>query len=205
MASQSSGTQQLLSNKLNLLDKYKRQDKRLKWAVGTAGVIIVLLILVLGFATDWTAGLRKDKTTKNGVPVSSALDSAHTSTSGTDSTGTTTDTGSTSTTTRGTTSTTTNSTTNNTTTNNTTNNPNPTPTPTPTPTPSDPLLNLYANADAGNTLGSVQQLANSLGLGNGDCSTDLLIQTCIFNNGSQNVTVKSVVGTGLVTSIVKNF
>ncbi len=197
MASQSSGTQQLLSNKLNLLDKYRRQDTRLKWAISAAGIIIILLILLLGFATDWTSGLRKDKTAVGGTPLSSALDG--TDNNAIDTTGSN-GTGSTSDTTHHTT-----TTTNTTNTTNTTANIPTSPSPTPdTPTPSDPLLSLYSDTSPGDSVNNTLHLASSLGL-NGNCSTDLLIQTCTFNAGSRSVTTKNLLGTGVVSGITKNF
>ncbi|HSX06515.1 MAG TPA: hypothetical protein VLG92_02240 [Candidatus Saccharimonadia bacterium] len=198
MASQS-GTQQLLSNKLNLLDKYKRQDKRLKWVVSIASVVIVLLIILLGFATDWTRGLRKDKTTLGNTPIASTLGSTSDTALNTAGTSGTTNSGSTSDTTHHTTSTTTNTTTNNTTTSTTPPNPG-----SGTPTSPDPLLSLYSDTAPGDSVNNTIHLASSLGLGS-DCSTDVLIQTCTFNAGSRSVTTKNLLGTGLVSSVTKNF
>jgi hypothetical protein len=199
----------------SLLERYKHQDTRLKWALGGAGALIVLLLLLLGFATDWTTGLRKDKTTKDGTPISSNLDALRSQNgtgtngdgSGTGSTGGTGGNGGSSTTPGSNTSTTTNTTTpgssttttnNSTTTNNTT-----TTNPPSTPQPSG-LLSLYANSSVGDSINDILTRGSLLGI-SGQCHTDILIQVCDFVDGDATVTIKNLLGTGLVTSITKNF
>lgn len=201
MAKQKTNTQATVEQKKlkrqqKALEHYKMEGRWLKWAVIAAVVIIVLLLILLGFATDWLTGLHKDKTLKDGTPISSALDSTRspgTASGATDTTGSA-DTATTKTAgqTSDTTSTTT---TNNTTTNNTTDSPT---------APSQGLLGLYTNSSAGDNLDSILQQASNLGI-NGQCQTETVIQTCNFTQGTNTVSVKSLLGSGLVTGVTKNF
>src|ERR1044072_257827 len=146
--------QQRVQRQQHLLDSYRHKETWMKWTIATSALAIVVLLSLLGFATDWTRGLHKDKTAT--TPISSNLDSLHTASDGvapattSDSTN-----GSNNSTTAGTDTTHTNassdrsSTTSNTTTNNSTTTNN-TSTTTDPAAPSDGLLQkLYDDTSAG--------------------------------------------------------
>lgn len=193
------------------------KERLMQWLMVGVVVLLLLLLLFFGYATDWLRGLSKDSAS---TPVTSTLDSAsstntpgsdaaganggatNTGTGATRATGTNTTTNTTTTPGTGTSSTntsrdtsTSNSTTNNsTTTNNTT-----------TPTqPSPGLLSLYADTSAGGDIASVINQAQLLGISK-DCRTDILIQVCNFSDGNLSVTTRNLLGTGIVTSVTKNF
>jgi len=232
----------------HLLEQHKRQNaRRLKWITGCLLVIIVAaLVLLLGSATDWTTGLRKT-VTKDGTPVSNALDSLRTKseTEKTPASDTPLNTnGDTTTNTNSTKTSTDNSATDNPTSpppNNVpagggTNNSNDTnngsgdgnsgnnangkdkkdkkdnknkstkslQVPLSPADPQSALLSLYGSSSAGNNIDDVLHNATQLGI-SGTCSTQLLVQTCTFTQGSNTVTIKNLLGTGIVTSVIKNF
>ncbi len=188
----------------------KKQDHRLKWATGIACVAVLLLLLLLGVATDWTRGL------KSATPITSSLDTLRSSdgtgTSGggsSDTTGSASSTGSggsngtngsngaNDTSGGGSTTTTNSSTTSNT--SSTTNNS------TTTPPPSNGLLSLFADSGVGDNIDNITSKSQILGVSK-NCHTDILVQVCDFSDGSGNtMTVRDIVGTGVVTGITKNF
>jgi hypothetical protein len=201
-----------------LLGSIMRQEQYSKWLLIAIIVLLLLLILFAGYATDWLRGLKKDDTGTTGIktsldsattPNESTADSANSggggSTGGGGTTTTGSNTGSTSTTNTGTTSTareSTSATTNNSTTNNsstTTNNNTTTPT-----EQESKLLNLYADTSIGETISSVLNDASLLGVSK-ECRNEVLIQVCDFRDGDLLVTTKNLLGTGLITSITKNF
>lgn len=202
-----------------ILGSIMRQEQYSKWMLIAIIVLLLLLILFAGYATDWLRGLKKDDVGTTGIKTS--LDSATTanestagstnSGSGSGSTGgggtTTTgsNTGSTSTTNTGTTSTAREST--NTTTNSSTTNNSSTTTNNNTTTPAEQeskLLNLYADTSIGETISSVLNDASLLGVSK-ECRNEVLIQVCDFRDGDLLVTTRNLLGTGLITSITKNF
>lgn len=196
-----------------LIDSLRKEEKWMKWAILGALIVVLLLLLFIGYATDWMTGLKGSSST----PLSSTLDSssqkAGTGTTnpvaGSTNTGTTSNQGSTSgsnqrtatgtntatDTTRSNTSTTNSSTTNNTTTNTTT----------PAPaTPSNGLVSLYTDSTIGEPINNILNRAQSLGIA-GTCTDGLLITDCTFAVGDYRITTKNLLGTGIVTSILKNF
>ncbi len=199
--------QKKLQRQSSLLKKYRTQDTHLKWLVGLGGVAILLLVLWLGLATDWTAGLRKDKvpatatvagnagTIHGTIPTASGA-----STSGSGGTTPNGESSNTSTRTNGatTTGTTNSSTTNNSTTSTTTN------ATTPPNAVTTGISDLYNSTAAGDTIDSVLKYAESLGVPS-TCSTSLLIQTCAFTQNGNTITVRNLAGSGLVTGVTKNF
>jgi len=168
------------------LAKYKKREH--VWLLVVGG-LVVLLILFAGYATDWGRGLRKDSSLKTATTADSSLNSQ----TPVDASGQTT--ASTKNTTNGTTTKETNTTTNNTTTSQTGGGD--------VVTPPD-LTNLYNSIGAGDNIGTVTDLADSLGV-QADCHNDILIQVCSFSQDGSAVTTKSLLGTGLVTSVNKNF
>jgi|SRR5581483_5472315 len=190
----------------NLLDKYKHRDAKLKWSTGLIGLLAFVLLLLFGFATDWTAGLRKSppsnigsapnkSTTNTTTPLSAASsntvgNASDTSVIHKSSTTTSNTTSTTNSTTSGNTSSTSNTADNgsSSTTNGSSNN----------------LLDLYTNSSAGNSISSVTKQANALGI-TGNCRTDTLIQVCDFTQNGNTVTIYDVPGTGMVTGVTKNF
>lgn len=202
-----------------LIDHLRKEDNLMKWGLFAALIVVLLLLLFIGYATDWTAGMKNGST-----PLSSTLDSssrqagsstpsttgtgADTNTTGTTNTGSTgtTNTGSTSNqrTNTGTSSTNdtnrSSTTTNNTTTTNTTT----TTPPTVPATPPPGLLSLYADSSIGQPLTSLLSRATSAGI-SASCTDGLLVTDCVFAVGEYKITTKSLLGTGLLTSVLKNF
>lgn len=184
-----------------LIQHLKKEDSILKWALVAAGIIILLLLLYIGYATDWIAGIKTDSSTQ---PIILTPNSSKTAT-GTDTTGSTSGTGtnSTGTNTTNTGTTGTNSTTNNTskettTTTTTTNNSNGA---TVVDNVSDALLKLYDGTKVGDTLDDVINRATNLGIGV-DCQDLLLVRTCTLTAGDSKVQVRGLLSTGIVTSIL---
>lgn len=189
-----------------LIRDLREKETWMKWSLIVALIIILLLLLFIGYATDWMAGLRKDSAT---APGTSTLDSSRQGSGTTPSSAAPTDTTSNGTSTRnnGTSSTGTNSatetsrsntsttTTNNSTTNNTT---------TPPSTPPDSLLNLYADSNVGTSINDLINRANNLGISS-SCNDGLLVRECTFSVGEFTISTKNLLGTGLVTSVLKNF
>jgi len=184
----------------NLIDKLKKKETIMKWGLIAAGIIVLLLLLYIGYATDWMRGL---KTSSGPQSVNPSLDSATapTSTDGVstnDSTTTNRTTpGGTTTTNGGSTNTTTN---NNTTRENSSTTTNNTTTTTPAPS-SNLLLDLYAATNVGDTLDTVLNDARNLGATT-DCADALLIRTCTITLGDTQVQVRGLLNTGLVTSVL---
>jgi cytoskeletal protein RodZ len=207
-----------------LLTALQRREDWMKWLILALIILILLLILFFGYATDWTRGLRKDATTSTDAGLDSLKSSGggttSTSGSGSGSTATTPDTGgtggtsntsrtstntgtnngSTSTNTGSTTreSSNTSTTTNNTTTNNNTTTPS-------TPQPNSGLLDLYANASVGDNVSSILDRLPSLVGVSKTCHNEVLIQVCDFTDGNATITTKNLLGTGILTSITKDF
>jgi hypothetical protein len=189
-----------------LLKTYKKHERWMKWVIIGLIILVLLLILLAGYATDWTRGLNKDSSYKS-TPLATSLDAV----SGEGDTDTanqvTNGTGTTTRTTNGQSNNSTNTakeTTNNSTTTvreTTTNNNN---NPTDPSTPSNALINLYTETNAGDNIDGILDLANGLGL-TIECQNDILIQTCRFIDGDLTITTKNLLGTGIITSITKNF
>jgi len=182
-----------------LIQHLKKEDSILKWALVAAGIIILLLILYIGYATDWTAGIKTDSSTQPIILTpNSSKTAAGTNTDSTGSTGT----NNTSRTNTGTTGT--NSTTNNTTkeTTNTTTNNNTTGTDsTILDDASSALVKLYNGTKVGDSLDTIIDRATDLGIGV-DCQDLLLIRTCTLTAGDSKVQVRGLLSTGIVTSIL---
>ncbi len=181
----------------------REKEHWMKWGLIAALIIILLLLLFIGYATDWMAGLRKDSSV---TPVSSTLDSSKqgsgagessSTPNGTATQNSTSGTGRSATSDTNRSSTTTNSTTNNSTTTNTT-------TPNTPATPPDSLLSLYTDSNVGTSINDLVSRANSLGISS-SCSDGVLVSECTFSVGDFDITTKNLLGTGLVTSILKNF
>ena len=183
-----------------LLSQYRHNEELLKWVIVVAITAILLLLLLLGFATDWGRGLHKDSvnmpvTTGGGSgtlnsETADAAPAAKTSGGGGSSTSSTTGTGTTHT------DSTTTNTTSTTTTNNGTTQPN--------SGPLQTLLNFYNGTSVGDNIKDVLKQANGLGIAT-DCHTDIVIQTCTFDQNGATVTTKDIAGTGIITSVTKGF
>ncbi len=183
----------------NQIKKLKAREHWMKWLIGVALIAILLLLLLLGYATDWTRGLRKDDTITP-TDLTSSLDSldgasaADGASGGTDG-GATSSGQNTSNAIRETTNQ--NSTTEKTTT--TTNN-----TTTPSAPPSSNLLSLYNDTGAGDNINEVIDRAEGLGVGV-ICEDQLLIQVCTFSQDGNSFVTKNLLGSDTVTSILDNF
>ena len=190
----------------------KKKEHWMKWAIGVAAVIILLLLLLLGYATDWTRGLHKASTTGT-TPISTDLDAQTTKDSSStpndskgssSDNGATTETGNASTGTSTTNSQGTSETSKETNTSSTTNNTNNTSTTTNNATTPQPgILSLYADSSVGETLNTILDRATSLGVP-ASCTSDLVLEICVFQQDGEIVTVKSLLLNGLVTSIIRN-
>ena len=187
----------------------------MKWLLIGVIILLLLLILLAGYATDWLNGVSKDAATKSpttsldastsddGTTGGTGTDTATTGTTGTTTTGT--NTSGTATNTTGTGTTTNNTSRESSNTSSTTNNNTSTTTNTTTTTsPSSGLLSLYADSSAGDSISDVLNNAALLGVSK-DCRNEVLIQVCDFTDGNFTVTTKNLLGTGLVTSVTKDF
>jgi cytoskeletal protein RodZ len=224
-------TKQKNAKKLSVMESIKKEQRQerqmiadinakerlMKWLLIAVIILLLLLILFAGYATDWLRGVNKDETV---TPVNSSLDSVKDAANGSAATGTAseasttgvaTNTGTTDTTNASnnsraseSSSTSRDSTTTTTTNNTTTNNPSPTPAPTPNPQPNPGLLSLYADSSVGGNIESILENAQLLGLSK-SCRTSVLIQICEITDGTLTVTTKNLLGTGIVTSLTKDF
>lgn len=188
-----------------LIQHLKKEDSILKWALVAAGIIILLLILYIGYATDWVAGIKTDSSTQPIILTpNSSKTATDTGTSGTGGSGTSsTGTSRTNTTNTGTTGTnsTTNNTTKETTTTTTTNNNTTGTDSTLLDDASSALVKLYNGAKVGDSLDTIINKATSLGIGV-DCQDLLLIRTCTLTAGDAKVQVRGLLSTGIVTSLL---
>ena len=188
-----------------LIQHLKKEDSILKWALVAAGIIILLLLLYIGYATDQIAGIKTDSSTQpiiltpNSSKAATDTDTGSTGGTGTSSTGTS----NTSRTNTGTTGT--NSTTNNTTketTTTTTNNNTTTGTDsTILDDASSALVKLYNGTKVGDSLDTIINRATDLGIGV-DCQDLLLVRTCTLTAGDAKVQVRGLLSTGIVTSLL---
>jgi cytoskeletal protein RodZ len=190
-----------INQQKTLLTKYKKEDTRFKWTTGIALCVIAILILAFGFATDWTAGLRKHnvstlETTTNPSGTGSTQDTGGASTDQSSTTDTSSDTTKTA---DNTTSTSDSNTSSNGSTTASASNSNV------SVGLSSGLASLYTGSSLGNTISSVLQRANQLGLST-SCHTEIIIQSCSFtqSNGTGTVTINNLLGTGTVTSVTEN-
>lgn len=172
-----------------LLAAYQRQQTWLKWTVVGLLMLVVLLILLLGYATDWFQGIRKDSLQSlptSGQPNETTGNTAQQPAEGTTNNRTSTD--STTNTSRESTTTTTNNTTSTTT----------------HPAPSPSLLALYSDANAGDSLQIIIDEANSLGL-DVECEDGLLgFRVCtVRDDNGTTVTIKGL--NDLITSVLNDF
>ena len=198
-----------VSRQKKIIQQLKKKENWMKWALVASLIVILLLLLFIGYVTDWTTGLRKDTAT---TPISTDLDSSKTGagsdtgTSGSGSNGSGGNTGgsggvggagsaggsgtdtNTSTTERSSSSDTSSTTTNN---NSTTNNN--------TTTQESVLTQLYNQTGAGDSIDEVISQAQSLGI-SVDCTDTLLVKECTFTAGGESFSTKSV--SGLVTSVL---
>jgi cytoskeletal protein RodZ len=198
-------------NEQRMITRMVKNEQFMKWLL--IGVIILLLLLILfaGYATDWLRGLSKDSTSgTDGVTTTQDAATGADGTTGTGATGTSTGTGSTNTSNTGSTNTGTKSSdssnTSKETTSTTTNNSSTTNNNTTSTTPSSGLLSLYSDSSVGDNVSDILKNASLLGVSQ-DCHDELLIQVCDFTDGSGNlsVTTKNLLGTGILTSVTKNF
>lgn len=187
------------------------RERNTKWILIGIIVLLLLLMLFVGYATDWMRGVSKDSSLDAGdtsldATKDSATDTgtgnADTTTNASEGTNTTTGTNRTNSTNTG--SSTNRESTSTTTTTTTNNNPAPNPSPTPTPTVSTGLLDLYLNSSVGDDVSSILSNAQLLGLSQ-ECHNAVLVQVCEFSDGNTTVTTKNLLGTGIITSITKNF
>lgn len=193
-----------------LIERLKKEDNLLKWGLLAAGIIILLLLLFIGYATDWTAGLRKQSLSDTG---DISLDTAKTPTgTGTPATSTTPNGGGTGTSSTNTTGNRSQSTNNGTTatdttrdsstsnTSTTTNNSSTTTNNTTTDS-SNILRDLYESINVGENLETV--LNRALGLGAiVNCKEVILLKECTITLGNSSIEIKSLLSTGLITSIL---
>lgn len=194
------------------IQNLKKKENWMKWGLIAALIIILLLLLFIGYATDWTRGFK----TASDTPLSTSLDStksgATTPTTGTSGSGggggnsgtpgTPGSNGSNGTNgTGGGRTTTNNSTTNNSTTTNNTTTTNP---PAEAPTNLlDVLNNIYESTGIGSNLDTIVNNAIASGI-DVQCENGLLIRTCTLSVGDQHVTIRGLLSTGLVTSVIRD-
>ncbi len=183
------------------IKKLRGKERWMKRGIIASLGSILLLLLLLGYATDWTRGLRKDNTT----PLSSSLDSLDTAT---EASGTSGPDGGSGGGTRSTTgasagreSTTSSTDRSVSTTNNTTTTANPTPNPAPAPQPSA-LLQLYSDYSAGDNINEIIDRAGQLGI-TVECGNDLIFQTCTLTQDGVSLQTKNLLGTNILTSMLK--
>lgn len=178
------------------LSAYKKQETWIKWAGMAILILVLLLFLLMGYASDWWQGANKDAL-RQFAPTSTTGTPNDTSGQNTSSTG-----GGTNTTRESNSSTTTNTTTNN---NTTTPAPTPTPTPTPTPQPDPSLIEILTGINTGDTIDEAIALAESKGV-DVDCRTELLvIRVCDITVGDDTITIKGLVSDDIITGITDNF
>ena len=186
------------NNQNRELSALKKKEHWMKWGLWSSAIVILLLFLVLGYATDWTRGLRKDTDLAlSDTSLDSAQQPVGTDTStaagtngqngaGTNSSDKTTasETSNTSTTT------------NNTTTNNSTATPN--------EPPSNDIQTFYNGLGLGEALEAAIARAEALGL-DVDCSETIVVRTCDVSDGDSTVTLRSLMGINDITSIINDF
>ena len=188
-----------------LLNTMEKREQWMKWLIIGLVILVLLLILFLGYATDWTRGLRKDKDVTGNPDASTMLDStkakdgANTIGSGANgSNGSGGDGGATTNRDSAKDSSTTSTSNTSTTTNNSTTTTDPG-----TPTDNSDLISLYDGTSLGD---DIAKILNSVPpTVSQSCHTELLVQVCDFTEGDSTVTTKSLLGSGLITSITKNF
>lgn len=180
------------------LNVLKHKEQLMKYGLWGAGIVILLLLLVLGWATDWTKGLHKDSS----VTPNSSLDASKStegSASGDAGTASETGTNNTATETGG------GTTTDRTTTNNSTTTTNNTTTTTDnTSQPSNGLLSLYSDSNAGRSVNEIIDQAQELGITT-ECHTEIVVQVCTFIQDGYTIVTKNISGIDGITSITKNF
>lgn len=178
--------------------KYEKNQRLMKWIAIILLILLLLALLAAGYATDWTRGLNKDSGT--GTTTSGNLDSAgqpaNNTGGGGSGGGSGGNGGNGSNGGGGSTSTTTNNST--TTTNTTTTNP---PGGGGENTLIDELIQLYNDTGIGDNVNDLIARANSLGI-DVQCTDDILIRDCTFSVDGQEFTVRTALGTGLVTGIL---
>ncbi len=184
------------SQQAKQLAQYKKQKEWISWAAAAIGILVLLLLATLGYASNWWVG---NSRTASFTPTASTIPD----TSGTASTQSTaggsggnggggSGGGSTSTTERSSTSTST--TTNNTTTNNNSGT-----------NGGGTLADFLASIKVGDNVNSTLDRARALGLGV-DCHNELVaVQVCTVSDGSGNVvTLKNLLGGDVLTGITDN-
>ncbi len=169
-----------------LIERLRKKENWMKWGLIGALILIILLLLFLGYVTDWGAGLKKTTTPITGTAAQTSSPATTGQTGSGGSSGT--NSGSATNGTSGTT------TTDHTTTNNTTTTTNNTTTQTP-----GPLEMLLSSINLGGSINDVISRANQLGI-SVSCTDQLLVKECTFTAGGQTIMTKSV--TGLITSVL---
>lgn len=196
-----------------MMENIDKKERILKWAAIGLLILLLLLFLFVGYATDWMKGVHKDSAVgTTTTPIQGSLDSAKGTTTGTDTPAT--DASGTSTTrtnsgtntqtnnNTGTTAKETNTTNTNTSRTDTVTNNNTTTT---TPAAAQKgILSLYANSSVGDDISQLLDSSQLLGVSK-SCRNEILIQICEFTQDDLLITTKNLLGTGLITSITKNF
>lgn len=174
------------------LSAYKKQEAWIKWAGLAILILVLLLFLLMGYASDWWQGANKDSL-RQFTPTSATGDGA----GGTDQNSTTTTPGASTNTVR--------ETNNSTSTTTTTNNNTTTPAPTPPAGPSQSLIEILTGINTGDTIDEAIALAESKGA-EVDCRTELLIlRVCDITIGDNTITVKGLLSDDIITGISDNF
>lgn len=195
------------------IQSLKEKENWMKWGLVAALIIILLLLLFIGYATDWTRGI---KTTSSTTPLSANLDSGKTTDTGTGETngtgggsGTNGQSGNSGSSgqngsngSNGTNGTNGGTTNNSTTTNNTTNNTTTNPPANPPTTAYDALLEIYNSTGVGANLKEIVDKAVANGI-SATCTDDLLLRSCTLTAGGLTVTLRGLLSTGLLTSIIR--
>lgn len=172
---------------------YEKNQRFMKWIAIALMILLLLALLTAGYATDWTRGLNKNS--GKGTTTADGLDSAGQPTSGASGTGGGSGGGS-----NGGGDSTTTTTNSSTTTNNTTGNNPPSNGGGDDSTLIDELIQLYNDTGIGDNVNDLINRANSLGI-DVNCSSDLLVQDCTFSASGEQFSVRSLLGTGIITGI----
>lgn len=167
---------------------YEKNQRFIKWIAIALLILLLLALLAAGYATDWTRGLNKDS--GNGTTTSGSLNSAG-QPAGTTG-GTAGGSGGNGSNGGGTTTTTNNSTTTNTT------NPQSS---SDNDTLLDELTELYGESGTGGNVNNLIERANSMGI-DVDCNSDVITRDCTFSADGQSFSVRSLLGTGLITGVL---
>ena len=175
------------------ISRLQEKERWMKWLLITAVIVILLLLLFLGYATDWTRGLRRDPEVSN-TSLDTATEEADADSASKASERSTTSTGG------GSTQTSSNTTNKTTVNRNTTKNNSVTSV---DKSLLEDLASLYQNVSVGDNINDVFGLASELGVAV-SCENKALVEVCVFGEGDSVVTTKSLLGTGIVTSLTSS-